>query len=185
MSPWKMQTGLPGRRSRILPVMTAAWTLSALACSGGKEYQKREPIEMGPFVFSVERASQSVSSGGIKEIHVVLELHNYEERFNPTFDDALNDNRPGSMIAFPRAQIVDREGNSFDGWVTPRAGGSRRSRRWEAKFPLVYPSARESLAMGAQESAAKYVDRKPEDFRLVIKNPDRRRGQPGRIWVQL
>ena len=89
------------------------------------------------------------------------------------------------MIVFPNIEIVDEEGNSFDGWVSPRSGGSRRSRRWDAKFWLVHPSGRESLTMGAEESAAKYVDRRPEDFRLVIKNPDRRRGQPSRIWVRL
>ena len=178
------RAGSERRRRRAL-LTGIAWTLFLGGCSEGEEYERRVPIEMGPFVFSVGRASQSISSGGMKEIHVVLELHNHEERFDPTFDDALNGKRPGSMIAFPRVAIVDQEGNSFDGWVSPLSGGSRRSRRWDARFWLVYPSTRESLAMGADESAAKYRDRRPEDFRIVIKNPDRRRGQPSKIWIQL
>ncbi len=183
MNSWHRWAG-PGQRRRVLQA-SMAWTLALGGCSGGEEYQRGDPIEMGPFVFSVGRASQSIASGGIKEIHVVIELHNYEERFDPTFDDALNGKRTGSVIALPRSTIVDEEGNSFDGWISPLSGGSRRSRRWDARFWLVYPSTRESLAMGADESAAKYRDRRPEDFRIVIKNPDRRRGQPSRIWVQL
>jgi hypothetical protein len=143
---------------------------------------------MGAFVFAVERAREDVKSrsgGRYKDIEVVIRLENYEERFQPTFDDAFNGYRPGSMMSFPKMSLIDADGHAFDGFVSPVSGGSRRSQRWIVRFSLVYGSLRESLDTDWQESAEEHVGKEIADFRLVIKNPDHRPGQPRQVWVQL
>ena len=170
---------------RALALAIGALTLPALGCSRGPEGQLLQPIEMGPFVFVVERTKQAVDPfSGIKEIGVVVRLVNFEQRFNPSFDDAFNGRSRGSMMSFPRMSIEDHDGNRFDGWMTPTSGG-RRSERWEVTFGLHDGPFNDSEGEVARESGPKYVDREPHDFRLLIRNPDPRPGQPTRIWIQL
>jgi hypothetical protein len=166
-------------------ILAAALALPLIGCEGGPEVQIRQSIEMGPFVFLVERTTQAVDPfSGLKEIGVVMRLVNFEERFNPSFDDAFNGRSRGSMMSFPRAAIEDGDGNRFEGWVAPTSGG-RRYERWKVTFPLHDGTLTDPDSELARESAPKYLEREPHDFRLLIRNPDPRPGQPTRIWIQL
>ena len=136
-------------------------------------------------MFLVERSREAVDPfSGIKEIVVVVRLVNFEERFNPTFEDAFNGRNPGSMISFPRFSIEDRDGNHFEGWVTPTSGG-RRAERWNVMFPLHDGPLGDPDSEIARETAPTYADKGPHDFRLLIKNPDPRPGQPTRVRIHL
>lgn len=161
--------------------------LLGLACSGAVEVVPREAIALGPWTFEVERADARTDVRGgdrWRTIAVHLRLHNWRERHEQTFDDFLNGNTPGAIMCFPKLKLCDVEGTLFDGLVRPGSGGSLRSERWTAEFLLVPGDLQHALA-DASELAKRYLDKKPADFRLLIENPDRRRGQPRRVSVQL
>jgi hypothetical protein len=144
---------------------------------------------MGPWTFEVEGAAAQTDMRGqdrYRQIRVSVRLHNYSERHEEPFDDFLNGTTSGSAFADPHLALVDGQGNRFDGWVTPRSGGSRRSERWQAKFELIPLSFRDVMSsQSASEQAAEFLDKQAADFRLVIDNPDPSSGQPHRVAIQL
>jgi hypothetical protein len=154
-----------------------------------EEYELGQPIEMGPWTFEVSGASQGTTSGGsrAKTIRVDLVLHNYEERHRQTFDQFLENCSEGMMtICNPRIGVEDDEGNQFQAVdVRPVSGGSMRSRRWIVECPLYYGSRENPMSMDWDESAARHLDKRPADFRVIIRNPDPQRGQPRRVSIQL
>jgi hypothetical protein len=140
----------------------------------------------GPWTFEVERTTERIknSSGDrYKFILVTVRLDNYTERHEKTFDDFMNGTTEGSIIANPRTELVDGDGNRFDGWFSPTSGGRLRSERWEASFLLVPSNA--GLLEDASDLAKEHLDKHASDFRLVIENPDHRDGQPRKVSVQL
>jgi hypothetical protein len=159
--------------------------LTLTACATEDEYALRQPITMGPWTFQVERATERIDSRGnlrLKMISVTLKLDNYMERHEKPFDDFMKGRTKGSIMEHPHMELVDEPGNRFDlEDLSALSGGSLRSEGWKASFPLVQLSMRES----ASESAAEHLDKHPADFRLVIENPDYRRGQPSKVSVQL
>ena len=56
-----------------------------------------------------------------------------------------------------------------------------RSRRWQAGFLLAEFSLRENTG----DTAKRYLDKHPAEFRLMIQNPDRRKGQPREVTIRL
>ena len=184
----EISSAIQMKRSTKSSVITLALTFAAvlpLGCSGAPEIEIGQAVEMGPFVFLVERSRDAVDPfSGIKEIEVIVRLVNFEESFTPSFDDAFNGRTRGSMMSFPRCSIEDRDGNRFEGWVTPSSGG-RRFERWTVTFPLHDGALSDPDSDIARETAPKYTEKGPHDFRLQIRNPDPRPGQPTRIWIQL
>jgi hypothetical protein len=86
------------------------------------------------------------------------------------------------MFSDPHFQLVDDAGAQFSGWLTPVSGGSLRSEQWRAEFVLVP----DDFGMqDADELAAAHLNKRLADLRIVLENPDRRRGQPGRVAVRL
>jgi hypothetical protein len=148
-----------------------------------KSYQLHQPIEMGPWTFAVTGTKERTENRGIrlKTIFVFLELENYQERHQKPFDDFLNGTRKNSAMARPKIWLVSDAGKKFDGWVSPKSGGSMRSKRWQAAFELVGFSMREN----SSDIAERYLDKHADDFQLVIQNPDRRKGQPREVTIQL
>jgi hypothetical protein len=115
-------------------------------------------------------------------ISVTLKLDNYMERHEKPFDDFLKGRTKGALMDHPHMELVDEAGVRFHlEDLSPLSGGSLRSEGWNASFPLVQISMRES----ATESAAEHFDKHPADFRLVIENPDHRSGQPRKVSIQL
>lgn len=135
----------------------------------------RQPIEMGPFTFMVERAYEdaSASDDRCSTIVVAVRLH-ASERAKVHFDDFLNDNTSPKMILHPAAELVDREGHRYLGWAR-RVNGRED---WQVSFPLSY----EETPLSSATCAA---TRSPADFLLTINNPDARHGQPSRVSVAL
>jgi len=155
------------------------------ACTRTEERALHEAISMGPWTFDVERATAStdVHGGGRwRKIRVVLRLQNCREQHEPAFDAFLNGGGRGSYIVFPRFELRAVDGARFD-TLFLSASGNSSSEYWNAEFVLVPKDA------GAMEDSARlaepYLDRQPEDFRLVITNPERRSGQAGRVSIAL
>ena len=71
-------------------------------------------------------------------------------------------------------KIKDKSGVKFDGDVKKISG----SARWRAEFWLIVPRR-------GNKSRLDYLDRTTSDFNLIIKNPDKRKGQPGTIQIKL
>jgi hypothetical protein len=182
-----------GGAARLVTMSAAGLIL--ISCALEEEYGLRQPIEMGPWTFEVQRATERIESGSggnrSKRITLFLKLHNYRERHRKPFDDFLNGTSKPSIAAMPsfsmpRLHLVDGEGNEFDGWVSPMSGGSMRSEHWQAHFVLISMSMRDILRAGEDtDLAAEHVDKHPSDFRLLIENPDVREGQPRRVSIQL
>jgi hypothetical protein len=162
--------------------------LMGSACSRGEQYELQTPIAMGPWTFEVESIGARVRTdrGGDrrKTVIAVFKLHNFEERYEKTFDDFLNGTSPGALMARPRTRLEDQSGSKFDGWLEPVSGGRLRSERWRAEFLLVDLGIRDVMR-STQDLAAQHVDRPLADFRLVIDNPDPRPGQPRGIFILL
>ena len=157
------------------------------ACGVAEEIAMRQPIEMGPWKFEVSRADDRTESRGGQQLKIVtveLKLHNYEQRHSKPFDEFLNGRTPGAMMSFPHLRLEDARSTSFDGLLIPVSGGSLRSQEWRAEFVLVPSSATDPMADPAGQ-AAKYLDTRVSDLKLILDNPDRQAGQPGRVLVPL
>jgi hypothetical protein len=169
--------------ARSLRSLLLALPLVLAACARTEERGLREPIAMGPWTFSVERASASTDARGggrWRTLRVQLRLHNHRERQPTTFDAFLNGGGRGSYIVFPRFELRDAQGTRFES-LLHAAGSSGES--WSADFVLV-PADAPAMA-DTKALAEPFLDKQPGDFRLVISNPDRRRGQPGKVSIQL
>jgi len=181
----------PAAATLLLPsaFVMVGCVLAACAMAGcgttQREFAMRQPIEMGPWTFEVQSATERrESSGGqqIKMVSIELKLHNYRERHAKPFDEFLNGHSPGSIMAFPNMKLEDEAGTRFDGWLVPLSGGNLRSETWRAEFPLVPSSAPDD---NTAERAAMYLDTRLPDLRVVIDNPDRRGDQPDSVAVRL
>ena len=182
---WPSFPSIDRARARRLMVATSMAGLIVMGCGSleEKSYQLHQPIEMGPWTFAVTGTKEQTENRGIrlKKIFVFLELENYQERHEKPFDDFLNGRRKQSAMARPKLWLVSDAGKKFDGSVSPKSGGSMRSKRWQAKFTL----AEFSFSENSSDTAKRYLDKHPADFLLVIQNPDRREGQPRNVKIRL
>jgi hypothetical protein len=150
-----------------------------IGCGSGG-YSLNQQIEMGPFVFEVSGASEGFdylnNSERYKKIYVDLLLDTEKSaETNIEFHDFMNGMSKGHrMIIFPTMKIEDKSGAKFDGDVKKVSGNTR----WRAEFLLM------NFARGIK-SRLDYLDRTTSDFNLIIKNPDRRKGQPSVIQIKL
>lgn len=163
------------RRLGLIP-----WLLALLACgcSQETEYKVGQTIVMGPFAFVVEKAYERVSSynTGDPKIEILVDLRlDAATGAKVKFDEFLNDTAaPRGMIIYPHMEIRDKDGRKFLGMVHRVSG----RKHWQAEFLLVDDD-------GGPSTARQYVNRRAADFRLIIKNPDRREGQPSRVKIAL
>jgi hypothetical protein len=180
---WRSFPSIDRARAPMAATIAAALIVMGCAQPEEKVYGLYDPIEMGPWVFQVTGAKGRTENRGIrlKVISVSLELENYQERHEKPFDDFLNGRKQNSALIRPKIWLVSDAGKKFDGSVSPKSGGSMRSKRWNVAFELVEFSMREN----SSDTAKRYFDSQPADFRLVIQNPDRREGQPREVAIQL
>lgn len=172
------------RRAALRILSVVALVTAGLAPAGcgtaETEFAMGDWIELGPFTFTVERASdrlQPATSGRPRVRVVSVHLRVDSDRSAAAkikFDDFLNDMVDRGMVAFPAAKLVDREGHEFDGLVRRVSGRTR----WRIDFDLLVPR----LGMRSSES---FVDLRAADLRLHIRNLDHRSGQPRVAVVQL
>ena len=132
-----------------------------------------DPIEMGPFTFAIERAYDE-SSSPCGAIVVDLRLQQ-SDGAKVHFDDFLNDNTGRALILHPAMELVGADGRRYLGWVTRVSGREE----WSAEFQLVND---DGWSEGAERCAASSHS---SDFRLTIRNPDPRSGQPARVSMPL
>jgi hypothetical protein len=164
----------------VLIVLMGIFLIYTSGCDSG-EYTFGQQIEMGPFVFEVSGASEGVDyfsgSKEYKKIYVDLLLDTEKStETNIKFDDFMNGKSKGnSMFIFPAMKIKDKSGTKFDGVDVKRVGGDTR---WRADFDLIV------LSRGTK-SRLDYLDRTSSDFNLIIKNPERRKGQPNIVNIKL
>ena len=150
-----------------------------MGCGPG-DYRMNQQIEMGPFVYKVSGTSEGfgyLNTGErYKKIYVDLWLDT--EKIAETkirFDDFMNGkSKNNRMIIFPAMKIVDKSGVRFDGDVKRVS----RNTKWRAEFWLI-------IHRRGIKSRLDYIDRAASDFNLVIKNPDRRKGQPSVVDIKL
>ena len=171
-----------GARLTLALVASALAGVSLVGCSSTKRYELGQTIEMGPFSFRVERASSKVGHESGRQrrvIEVDFWLLSGESDSGVALGPFFT---PGNaLVSHPHIKIEDRHGHEFPGRVDVRDGD-----HWPVSFRLVgrggfSPSERET----AEEIAASHLEMGPRDFRLYIRNPDRRGQQPRAVWIQL
>ncbi len=171
-----------GKRVNLFHVLLFAVSIGllCLGCSRSEDYTMGQTIEMGPFAFQVESASVTTPDDGHPVVFVNFRLLSDESQGKIPFDRLLNDevDSEGNAtarkmiipIVFPWTAVVDSHGHRFVGNVI---GLSGRYIIWE-------------IRLRDQDRFDKaHRDMQAEDFRLVIKNPDRRKGQPHTASIQL
>lgn len=156
-------------------VLSALVNLAATGCLRTAQYGMGQPIEMGPFTFSVASANQGKrwesADGTVREIEVHLRVHRDDSApFTVEFSSFV-----GTM------EILDEAGNRISASPTPVAptyqGGRYRSTRYWCRF-------RFSRSLdGVRNFAA--IGTRPADFRLLVENPAPAGEQPHRVSVQL
>lgn len=151
-----------------LLAMTAALVLAAACGSRVEERAMGEPIEMGPFVYSVEGTTESFRRDD-KVIGVALRLDQESSApFRTPFGEFIMSN----------VAIVDAAGNRFEAnGMGPVSGNALNSAEWEVRF-LLRPSSD-----GVRDR--EHIGDGPADFRLLIANPEPRGEQARRISIQL
>jgi hypothetical protein len=156
-----------------------AFAFSLLGCGSGS-YSLNQQIKMGPFVFEVLGSHEGfgyLNTGEkYKKIYVDFLLDTEKSaKAEMKFDDFMNGKSKGyRMIVFPAMKIKDKTGVKFDGNVKSVSGDTK----WRAEFWLIIHSR-------GIKSRLDYLDRTPSDFNLIIKNPDRKKGQPSVVDIRL
>jgi hypothetical protein len=147
-----------------------------LGCSSAEDYDMGQTIEMGPFAFQVVGAWATSPDDRHPEIFVDFRLLSDQSHGQIGFDDILNDmvdsegNATAKMRLSPRTKVVDGHGHRFVGVVSDLS----------ARYILFEVRLRDQ-----DRFENEHFGMRPEDFRLVIKNPDRRKGQPRAASIQL
>ena len=147
-----------------------------MACDTAPRVFIGEPIEMGPYTFSVVSATQGKqwesAEGTYREIVVRVRIlrddaEPFSESFSSSFVDSL--------------KIVDAAGNSIGTSPTPvfpiYTAGRYRSEYYTCRFRF----SRSSNGVRDFDN----IGTRPQDFRLVISNPIQEGSQPRRVSVQL
>jgi len=152
----------------------AAFAFSA--CDGTTKVVIGEAIEMGPYTFSVISATQGKQwesvEGAYREIVVRLRVHRddtapFTESFSSSFIDSI--------------RIVDAVGNSIGAAPAPVSPVYTAGRFRSEYYTCVFRFSRSSE--GVRDFAK--IGTRPQDFRLLVRNPAPQGGQPRRIAVQL
>jgi len=149
-------------------VFSAGLFLLGCAAAPTEEYRMGQPIEMGPYVFELERTEQHSFYDGL-EIHVMVRiLEDNAAPFTTTFDYFLG-----------YWAVQDQAGNTFDAGFAPLSGDRRSSEQWVAMFRIFTDSS----MMGVRDP--EHVGERASDFRLFIENPFPQGEQPRRVVIQL
>ena len=154
-----------------------------LGCSGSEEVGLDEAIRMGPFEFQVKKAFLAPLGRGHPQLIVDFEILEDESIAAVSFDDLMDNdvdadgNRLTAMFRPGYMGVVDSHGHYFVGMV--KAGREQ----WWGEF-IIWDAVIGRI--GDQEVYDKVHRGLPvEDFTLVIKNPDPRKGQPLKVSIPL
>ena len=150
-----------------------------------QDYELGQRIEMGPFAFHVEGASSGVNrgyeGGPMREITVRLRLLSNESRPRKDFYEFLTGIDPYrlQLIVLPHYKLEDSHGHKFDGLMT------RCTDTCRIEFHIRGDLRVMRMFSSDEAFREEHFDLRPEDFRLIITNPDRRDGQPSEVSIQL
>jgi hypothetical protein len=150
--------------------------LSLAGCQSTTHSSIGDPIEMGPYVFSVVSATQGrqweSAEGTYREVVVRIRVHRddtapFTDNFTSSFIDSMT--------------LIDAAGNSIGATPAPvspvHAGGRARSGYYTCLFRFSRSSE------GVRDFDR--IGTRPRDFRLLIANPAREGRQPSRVSIQL
>jgi hypothetical protein len=160
----------------MLLVVVALASAAMGGCARTVEYRMRQPIDMGPFSFSVISASQGKrwqsAEGTFREIEVRIRV----ER-----DSSAPFTVDFTSFFLGKLEIVDAAGNTIGADPRPLtptyAGGRYRS----ALYSCVFRYSRSSDGVTDFEA----IGTEPRDFRLIVTHPEPAGTEPRRAAVQL
>jgi hypothetical protein len=157
-------------------VLVAVAGLFVSACDAAIQSQIGEPIEMGPYTFSIVSATQGQQWESVEGTYreVIVRVHvlrddtpPYTESFSSSFIDSM--------------RIIDAAGNSIGATPMPMSpnyrGGRYRSEYYMCRFRF----SRSSEGVRDFER----IGTRPHDFRLMITNPVREGSQPRKVAIKL
>lgn len=145
-----------------------------------QEYEIGQKIDMGPYTFTVKWAKEGWWHVGpprrhIKQIEVYFRLHRDDSApFTSCFTSYLFD-----------MEIEDLAGNRFisPGGPVPLSPYTKagRIRSETGEYNAVFTLDPDKSTVRDRE----HIGQHPQDFKLIIKNPDPKADEPHRISVQL
>ena len=159
-----------------LTALVAILSLGFSACGGTTEAVIGDPLEMGPYTFSVVSATQGKqwesAEGTYREIIVRVRVHRddtapFTDTFSSSFIDSMS--------------IIDEAGNSIGTSPTPVSPVQKAGRYRSEYYTCLFRFSRSSA--GVRDFAN--IGTKPQDFRLLITNPAREGQQPRRVSMRL
>ena len=161
--------------TRAASIITVAFfTLSA--CRAATPAALGEPLEMGPYTFSVVSATQGrqweSAEGTYREILVRLLMHRddtapFTDTFSSSFIDSIT--------------IVDAAGNSIGASPSPVAPVDHGGRYRSTYYSCLFRFSRSSEGVRDFDR----IGTRPQDFKLLITNPAPEGQQPRRVAVPL
>ena len=176
----------------MIKFLAVAGSALVVGC-GPSEYQIGQTIEMGAFAFQVEKASSRVHPspsehvGPTRQISVQLRLLSNESRPRINFRAFLSGRETncsgGISFSFgdrSRTKLEDSHGHKFSGGQNAHPCDPILA----GKVQLVFRIESDRGFSTNEDFRAEHLDLRPEDFRLIITNPDRRKGQPSKIAIQ-
>ncbi len=171
------------KKARVLFV-TAAGGVALAGCSMAQDHEMGQEIQMGPFTFEVRSASPSLDvrdTGRVRVISVTFRVLKDESRPRIDFGEFLSDmvGAPRMMV-FPHTTLVDSHGHKFKSDV--RGTPPRARFLITSALDLVEVM---SDAERLQRFNDAHLETQPSDYRLIIDNPERRKGQPRAVRIQL
>jgi len=152
-------------------------------CSGSGQVGFDEAIRMGPFEFQVKKAFIAPLGRGHPQLIVDFEILEDESIAAVNFGDLMDNdvdadgNRSTAMFRPPYMAVMDSHGHRFVGLTKGGPG------QWWGEYiiwDVVIGRAEEQEAFETVHRALPV-----EDFTLVIKNPDPRKGQPLKVSIPL
>lgn len=137
-----------------------------LGCSTAEDYDMGQTIAMGPFTFQAQSAWATTSQRGHPQIGVEFRLvsdsgvlFHFSDLFNDNVD--AEGNKTTKIWLSPRTKVVDTHGHGFAGVVSEES----------ARFIIFEVKLRDQDRFNEE-----HRDMGPGNFRLVITNPDPKRG---------
>ena len=146
------------------------------ACESATPVLIGETIEMGSYAFSVISATQGKqwesAEGTYREIVVRVRIlrdgtQPYTESFSSSFIDSM--------------RIVDGAGNSIGTSPTPISPVQRAGRYRSEYYTCLFRYSRSSEGVRDFDK----IGTRPQDFKLLIRNPAHEGSQPRRVSIQL
>ena len=157
-------------------VIIALVALTLSGCAAPTPAAIGERLDMGPFTFSVVSATQGKqwqsAEGVYREIVVRIQVHR---------DDAAPYTKTFSSAFIDSIRIVDAAGNSIGTSPSAVAPVHTAGRYRSEHYTCLFRYSRSSDGVRDFDK----IGTRPQDFKLMITNPEPAGQQPGRVAIQL